>query len=604
MIKVEGTRNKKLQKRILILTGIVALLFTAWSLLNFNATLKKTEKNKKYENVTEWTEQNARLVEYKTARYYEILESAARRIKDMSLDSEDTQKFLGRTYSKKETHFVYMRVINKGGKAPGMKKDYSETSYFKTSMSGNKAISKNGTTYKSGVVLSVPIYNDVHQVEGVLCGILSCTRLNIFNDTAKEKEKRNQFVLDEDGNYLLKQDIKNTAGMNFFEDMGKKDLSLLLPTIQFRIRSGVTVPFEIYGDNGDGMVAVIAPVRDVHLYTVTTIQETEIARESAVYQKHVIRLTARLVGMMLLVLLVYLYFQREDKRYIRRLNNRLMLNEETYRITARNSDTCVFTYDVETELIQFLNDKYKDIGLDQEQLSIPILLKNISKVSPQSCTDIRNILETIKNKEATCQKKISIWSKGRMRYLQIFTTNIFDDSGAVSRMVGSIEDITDSETDPLTGATMRAAGTERIEQILKNDPETGTVHAFMIADLDNFKNLNDRLGHMWGDRALHEVVKVIRDNCRAQDVVCRLGGDEFVVFFRDIPMDVLQERVRMLSEQLHITYENEGEAVTISVSMGIALTEKGKITFQELYKKADKGLYEVKRTNKGTWHIV
>lgn len=95
--------------------------------------------------------------------------------------------------------------------------------------------------------------------------------------------------------------------------------------------------------------------------------------------------------MMVLVLLVYLYFQREDKRYIRRLNNRLMLNEETYRITARNSDTCVFTYDVETELIQFLNDKYKDIGLDQEQLS-SYPAENISKVSPQSCADIRNIL--------------------------------------------------------------------------------------------------------------------------------------------------------------------------------------------------------------------
>lgn len=191
-----------------------------------------------------------------------------------------------------------------------------------------------------------------------------------------------------------------------------------------------------------------------------------------------------------------------------------------------------------------------------------------------------------------------------MRYLQIFTTNIFDDSGAVSRMVGSIEDITDSETDPMTGAIMRAAGTERIEQILKSDPEAGSVHAFMIADLDNFKNLNDRLGHMWGDHALHDVVKIIRDNCRTQDVICRLGGDEFVVFFRDIPLDVLQERVKLLSEQLHITYENEGETVTISVSMGIALTEKGKVTFQELYKRADKGLYEVKRTQKGTWHIV
>lgn len=55
------------------------------------------------------------------------------------------------------------------------------------------------------------------------------------------------------------------------------------------------MPFEIYGDNDDGMVAVIAPVRDIHLYTVTTIRETEIACESAVYQKHVIKLTAKLI---------------------------------------------------------------------------------------------------------------------------------------------------------------------------------------------------------------------------------------------------------------------------------------------------------------------
>ena len=85
-----------------------------------------------------------------------------------------------------------------------------------------------------------------------------------------------------------------------------------------------------------------------------------------------------------------------------------MLNEETYRITARNSDTCVFTYDVETELIQFLNDKYKDIGLDQEQLSIPILLEKYQQGQVRSPVQmIRNILETIENKEALPVRKKS-----------------------------------------------------------------------------------------------------------------------------------------------------------------------------------------------------
>ena len=71
------------------------------------------------------------------------------------------------------------------------------------------------------------------------------------------------------------------------------------------------------------MVAVTAaPVRDIHLYTVTTIRETEIAHESAVYQKHVIKLTAKLIGMMVLVTVAgYICISRgKIERYIRRLN--------------------------------------------------------------------------------------------------------------------------------------------------------------------------------------------------------------------------------------------------------------------------------------------
>ena len=102
---------------------------------------------------------------------------------------------------------------------------------------------------------------------------------------------------------------------------------------------------------------------------------------------------------------VYLYFRREDRIAIRNLNRQLMLNEETYRITARESDLCVFTYDVETEQIQFLNDKYQNLGLDQSELSVPVLLRKIREINPETCSVIRDIFARADSAEALHSQK-------------------------------------------------------------------------------------------------------------------------------------------------------------------------------------------------------
>ena len=152
---------------------------------------------------------------------------------------------------------------------------------------------------------------------------------------------------------------------------------------------------------------------------------------------------------------------------------------------------------VETGLIQFLNEKYKELGLGQAQLSIPVLMKKIQEINPSTCAEIEVIIKSIDDKLPNFEHKFVLWSGGRKRYLHVLTTNIFDNTGNVARMVGSIEDITMNESDPLTGVLRRAAGIEQIEQILLTSREWA-VHAFMIVDLDNFKSLNDKLGHMWG----------------------------------------------------------------------------------------------------------
>lgn len=88
-----------------------------------------------------------------------------------------------------------------------------------------------------------------------------------------------------------------------------------------------------------------------------------------------------------------------------------------------------------------------------------------------------------------------------------------------------------------------------------------------------------------------------------KDVVCRLGGDEFVVFMRNIPQEAVERNIDALSRKLHITYEKGLSSVTISASMGIAMTTRKGCKFKELYEEADSCLYQVKRTFKGSYRI-
>ena len=156
--------------------------------------------------------------------------------------------------------------------------------------------------------------------------------------------------------------------------------------------------------------------------------------------------------------------------------------------------------------------------------------------------------------------------------------------------------------DPLTKTYNRLAAVEKINEILSSNQRQAC--AFYIIDLDNFKAVNDTLGHMMGDRALIEVAEIIQRHVRAQDIVCRLGGDEFVVFLVDIPKRVIARNVESLIRKLTITYEADGKSETFSASVGIAIVPDAGTDFQTLYEKADKALYQVKKNGKKGYAIA
>lgn len=122
--------------------------------------------------------------------------------------------------------------------------------------------------------------------------------------------------------------------------------------------------------------------------------------------------------------------------------------------------------------------------------------------------------------------------------------------------------------------------------------------AALIMDLDNFKQTNDALGHLGGDKVLVQFAKTLQDIFCNGEIVSRWGGDEFFVFVRDSGgQEKLEERVKRLCEAMDIDFTYEGITHGISISVGISFAH-GKENFAQMFKAADEALYEKKRGTK------
>lgn len=161
-----------------------------------------------------------------------------------------------------------------------------------------------------------------------------------------------------------------------------------------------------------------------------------------------------------------------------------------------------------------------------------------------------------------------------------------------------------AEIDAMTGVYNRAAITQLVEDFLGSREGKEGLHAFFILDLDNFKLLNDRLGHAKGDEALMDVTRKLRENLRRTDLIGRLGGDEFVLLLREVyEMENLERLAQKITDLLRETYEVDGVSVEITASLGAACIQGRGETFEELYHRADLALYQVKQKQKNAFAV-
>ena len=152
-------------------------------------------------------------------------------------------------------------------------------------------------------------------------------------------------------------------------------------------------------------------------------------------------------------------------------------------------------------------------------------------------------------------------------------------------------------TDQLTGLLQRRPFLERIEEELSRADVARTTLSVAIFDVDDFKQYNDKFGHLAGDRALQRISEQLRKSVRTTDLVARYGGEEFVVAFPRLEVQLASRRADAVRGEIaDMSLGADGHALTISG--GVASWPADGKTFEEVLRMADERLYQAKSSGR------
>lgn len=230
--------------------------------------------------------------------------------------------------------------------------------------------------------------------------------------------------------------------------------------------------------------------------------------------------------------------------------------------------------------------------------------------------DAENFLDTLRTETAVSGKyegELRLQSPlGRVTWVKANACSLYNEEGETSGMIMTLSDITDrlsnerrlqdiAEKDQLTGLINRAFFNDRVEIALKGVRRFGYV-ALMFLDLDEFKHINDTLGHDAGDQLLREVANRLRDTLRQVDTIARIGGDEFTVLLTNVQnVRGITATADKLIAALASPVDIDKRPIYLTCSIGIAVAESENTDTKQLLKQADVALYKAKEAGKNQY---
>lgn len=186
------------------------------------------------------------------------------------------------------------------------------------------------------------------------------------------------------------------------------------------------------------------------------------------------------------------------------------------------------------------------------------------------------------------------------------------DDGEIIQSIGFMRDLTQqhaaqrrieelAHSDLLTGLPNRILLSNRVQAAIESSRTLGAGFAILFLDLDRFKNINDSLGHPFGDRMLQLVAQRLQACLRQTDMLCRLGGDEFVIYLHGGDATVASGVAQRILDDMLRPFLLDDMAFSIQCSIGVALYPQDGETLDDLVKQADTAMYGVKERGKGSF---
>ncbi len=293
-----------------------------------------------------------------------------------------------------------------------------------------------------------------------------------------------------------------------------------------------------------------------------------------------------------------------DEYYYNRVSYKDLFNT-----VAELTEEWFWIYDVRMATIQFFGKGREILGLVAEKQPFPSYVVDSNMVHTDDLEAFLKFDENLKNGVVEPVEVRFIHQNGVSKYYRITYKTIYNKSGEPIFSIGKTYDIDKqkrlevlSKTDLLTNCLNKITTEDSVKDIIINYPSA--THALFLIDIDDFKSVNDELGHYFGDITLSDIAKNLHANFRGVDIIGRIGGDEFLVFVKNITDErVIQGKAEAIANAFKNSYSGEHKDYKVSGSIGVSLYPKHADSYEGLYKCADKALYQSKMTGKDRYTI-
>jgi len=300
----------------------------------------------------------------------------------------------------------------------------------------------------------------------------------------------------------------------------------------------------------------------------------------------------------------------------KRAENALRESEERYALAARGANDGLWDWNLVANIIYFSPRWKATLGYQDHEIgSSPEEWFSRIHESDRDLVKVR--IEDHQNGDVPhFESEIRMLHKdGTYRWMLSRGVIKRDENGKPLRMAGSQTDITEGKVaDPLTGLPNRLFFVERLLRLIEQRKRrTDALFAVLFLDLDGFKMINDRLGHIVGDKLLISVSKRLLNCLRSNDLVvradepftvARLGGDEFAILLDYLnSADDAKAVADRLMQELNRPFEMDEKEIYTTVSIGIALSSSGYLYPEEFLRDADTAMYRAKSTGKARSEI-